>query len=92
MVDMKKPCLKKGFHHNQSQPLFLYYAIHAPHDPYQVPERYMKRFDFIDYYWRQIYHAMVTYVDDVVGEIVGALKETGMWDNLLLVTSSDTVY
>ncbi len=75
--------------HNQSQPLFLYYATHAPHDPYQVPERYMKRFDFIDYYWRQIYHAMVTYVDDVVGEIVGALKETGLWDNLLLITSSD---
>ena len=75
--------------HDNSKPLFLYYATHAPHDPYQVPKRYLERFNFIDYYLRQIYHAMVTYVDDVVGEVVAALKQKGLWDNLLLVTSSD---
>jgi arylsulfatase I/J len=32
---------------------------------------------------------MVNYLDDVVGELVGALKEKGMWGNLLWVTSSD---
>jgi len=26
--------------HDPSTPLFLYYATHAPHDPYEVPDRY----------------------------------------------------
>ena len=75
--------------HNASQPLFLYYATHAPHDPYEVPESYLNRFSFINYYLRQVYHAMVTYVDDVVGALVDALKQKGMWDNVLFVASSD---
>ena len=29
------------------------------------------------------------YLDDVVGEIVNALKKQGLWDNLLFVASSD---
>ena len=63
--------------HNASQPLFLYYATHAPHDPYQVPDSYYNRFNFIDTYLRLIYHAMVTYVDDVVGELVNTKRHVG---------------
>ena len=55
----------------------------------EVPQSYLNRFSFIDYYLRQIYHAMVTYVDDVVGALVDALKQKGMWDNVLFVASSD---
>ena len=77
--------------YNASQPLFLYYATHAPHNPYEVslPKSYLDRFNFIDYYLRQIYHAMVTYVDNAVGALVDALKQKGMWDNVLFVASSD---
>ena len=32
---------------------------------------------------------MVTYVDDVTGALVDALKQKSMWDNLLFVASSD---
>ena len=38
---------------------------------------------------------MVNYLDDVLGEIVDALRSRGLWDNLLFVTSTDnggTVY
>ena len=41
--------------------------------PYQVPEKYLKKFDFIDNELRQVYHAMVNYLD-VVGELIQALK------------------
>ena len=75
--------------HDPSTPLFLYYAAHIVHRPYEVPENYLKKFDFIDEPYRQVYHAMVNYLDDVVGEIVQALKDKGLWDNLLFVTSSD---
>ena len=75
--------------HDPSEPLFLYYAPHIVHAPYQVPERYLKKFDFIDDELRQVYHAMVKYLDDVVGELIQALKTKGLWDNTLLVVSSD---
>ena len=75
--------------HNASQPLFLYYASHVPHDPYQVPDSYLNRFSFIDNHYRRIYHAMVAYLDDVVGALVKALRQKDMWDNLLFVASSD---
>ena len=75
--------------HDPETSLFMYYATHAPHDPYEVPESYWNRYSFIDTYYRRIYHAMVAYVDDVVGEVVEALKNKGLWDDLLLVVSSD---
>ena len=50
---------------------------------------YFNKFDFIDNKDRRYYHTMVNYLDDVVGDVVAALKSQGMWDNLLFVTSSD---
>jgi len=35
--------------------------------------------------------AMVNYLDDMVGQVVAALKKKGMWDNLLWTTNSDNV-
>ena len=75
--------------HDPTTPLFLYYAAHIVHRPYQVPNKYLEKFDFIDEKYRQIYHAMVNYLDDVIGEVVAALKDHGLWDNLLFITSSD---
>ena len=75
--------------HDPSTPLFLYYAPHIVHGPLQVPDSYLNKFSFIDNKNQQIYHAMVNYLDDVVGELVDALKKKGLWDNLLFMTSSD---
>ena len=76
-------------HNDPSTPLFLYYAPHIVHMPYEVPRKYLEMFSFIDDKLRQVYHAMVKYLDDNVGEIVDALKTKGLWDNLLFITSSD---
>jgi arylsulfatase I/J len=75
--------------HNTSSPLFLYYAPHIVHTPLQVPASYYDKFNFIDDVDRHYYHAMVNYLDDIVGELVDALKKKGMWENTLFVTSSD---
>ena len=85
----KEQLLKVIKNHNASTALFLYYAAHIVHRPYEVPAKYLNKFNFIDEPYRRVYHAMVNYLDDVVGEVVGALKDKGMWDNLLFVTSSD---
>ena len=75
--------------HDTSVPLFLYYPAHLVHGPLEVPDQYLTKFNFIDDKTHQQYHAMVKYLDDTVGKLTAALKKRGMWDNLLLVTTSD---
>ena len=75
--------------HDTSTPLFLFYSAHIVHAPLQVPDRYLEKFDFIDDESRRKYHAMVKYLDDVIGNLTAAMKKRGLWDNLLLITSSD---
>jgi arylsulfatase A-like enzyme len=76
--------------HNTSKPLFLYVASLAPHAPYQAPKQ------AIDAYknaagdeHRHIYAAMITELDTQVGRIVAALKQKNMFDNTLIIFSSD---
>ena len=54
-----------------------------------MPDSYLNKFSFIDNSDRQYYHAMVNYLDDVVGELISTLKSKGMWEDTLVVVSSD---
>ena len=81
--------------HDPSVPLFLYYATHLVHSPLCVPPGYLDKFAFIKdaddntHHDRQFVAAMVNYLDDVVGSVAEALKDAGLWDNTLMVWSSD---
>eukprot|EP00937_MAST-01D_sp_MAST-1D-sp2_P005930 g5930.t1 len=70
--------------------LFVFWAFHIAHSPYQVPKNYEDMFGFIDNDARRTYHAMVHYMDDKIGELVALLKRyEGEWENTLLVFSSE---
>ena len=87
-----KECLLQVVtNHDTSTPLFLYYAPHIVHRPLEVPDNYLHKFDFIsdDKHLRKRYHAMVNYLDDILGELVSLFKQRGLWDNLLFVMSSN---
>ncbi|MCY9515496.1 sulfatase family protein [Paenibacillus apiarius] len=72
----------------EEKPFFLYVAYNAPHYPMHAPQKYMDRFAHLP--WdRQVMAAMISAVDDGVGEIVAALKRAGLYDNTLLFFSSD---
>ena len=70
-------------------PLFLFWAPHAPHDPYQVPQSYLDKFANISVPERQYYAAMTNLLDDNVGRVVEMFKDAGLWENTLMVLSSD---
>jgi arylsulfatase I/J len=72
------------------KPLFLYYAAHVAHEPYEVPTEYESQFDFIDVEERRVYHAMVKLIDDTIATLVSAIqKHENMWENTLFVLTSD---
>ena len=75
--------------HTAGTPLFLFWAPHAPHDPYQAPQSYLDKFSYIDQQERQYYSAMVNLLDDNVGRVVTMLQDANLWDNTLLIASSD---
>eukprot|EP00931_Biecheleriopsis_adriatica_P120159 TRINITY_DN95289_c0_g1_i1.p1 TRINITY_DN95289_c0_g1~~TRINITY_DN95289_c0_g1_i1.p1 ORF type:complete len:557 (+),score=80.74 TRINITY_DN95289_c0_g1_i1:33-1703(+) len=75
--------------HDQSKPLFLQYDSKLCHYPLQAPQEYQDKFDFIEYDNRRLYHAMVSFLDDQLANITNTMKELGMWDNTLMILTSD---
>jgi len=88
---------------NKDRPFFMYYASPLPHLPLQVPQKYVdkyvKKFGdeepytgkayFPNRYPHAAYAAMISYLDMQVGEIVTKLKELGIYDNTLIIFTSD---
>ena len=60
----------------------------AAHGPREVPQATLDKFAFIDWAARRTYHALVAYLDGLVGEMVATLTNADMWDETLMVFSS----
>ena len=75
--------------HDPSKPLFVYHAWNNVHAPNEAPTNYMDAHEGIHNKDRRGLAAMVSALDDQLTAIVDKLKEKGMWENTLLVFSSD---
>lgn len=75
--------------HDPKNPLFLFLSFQAPHMPLQVPKRFLRRYTHIKDNKRRVYAAMVSCLDEAVGNVTRALKERGLWEDVVLVFSSD---
>lgn len=71
------------------EPYFLYLAPTAPHDPLEVTQEYYDRFPNIQSELNRIYAAMVSSLDDMVGEVLDAVEASGEKENTLIVFLSD---
>jgi arylsulfatase A-like enzyme len=88
---------------NKNNPFFLYYASPLPHLPLQAPDDWVKYYNkklgeedpYIgkSYYPNRTpkatYAAMISYLDEQVGEIVTKLKDIGQYENTLIIFTSD---
>eukprot|EP00937_MAST-01D_sp_MAST-1D-sp2_P000373 g373.t1 len=82
--------------HDPKDPLFLNYDMHIVHEPLEVPDVFLQKFDFIanssakDFKGnRQHYHAMVNFADAVLGNVTALLKAKGMWEDTIITLQSD---
>ncbi|MCL2016245.1 MAG: sulfatase-like hydrolase/transferase [Defluviitaleaceae bacterium] len=72
----------------QTEPFMLYLGYNAPHYPMHAPQKYTDRFSHLP--WdKQIMCAMISAVDDGVGDIVAALKRKGIFENTIIYYQSD---
>jgi arylsulfatase A-like enzyme len=75
--------------HDVSRPLFLYIPFNSPHSPFQAPQSYIDMYKHIKAKNRRIYAAMVTCMDDAIGQVVSALDKRGLKHNTLIIFCSD---
>jgi len=71
------------------KPFFLYLAFNAPHVPLEAPENYLAKTAHIADPRRRVCAAMILAMDDAVGRVLTALRESGRADNTLIVFLSD---
>ena len=69
-------------------PFLMYVAYNAPHYPMHAPRKYLDRFPHLPPD-RRIMAAMLSAVDDGVGQITDELKRLGIFDNTVIFFQSD---
>ncbi|MHC4424664.1 MAG: sulfatase family protein [Planctomycetota bacterium] len=74
------------------QPFFLYLAYNAPHTPIQPPADWIERVKarepgISDKRAKLV--ALIEHLDDGIGKVIAALKDSGATDNTLVIFTSD---
>ncbi len=76
----------------KDEPFFLYLAYNAPHFPVQPPEDWLAKVKEREPQLsekRARLVAFIEHLDDGIGKVIQVLKESGQYDNTIIVFSSD---
>jgi arylsulfatase A-like enzyme len=74
---------------NKNRPFFLYLGHWAVHNPLQSLKDDYDNHDRIKDHNTRVYASMITALDRSVGKIVQTLKDNGLYENTLIVFTSD---
>ncbi len=75
-----------------NDPFFLFLAHFAPHDPVQPPEEWLIKVQTREPMMsdrRANLVALIEHLDDGIGQVIASLKETGLYENTVIVFVSD---
>lgn len=68
------------------EPMAMYFALHVTHAPIEAPASAVDPFkESIPFLPQRTFTGMVSMADQALANVTSALKETGMWDNTLLL-------
>jgi len=74
---------------HKDEPWMLYCAFTAVHGPFTAPEEYLQRFAHVQRLGHRKYLAMLACLDDVIGGILGTLRDNGLEERTLVFFASD---
>jgi len=89
---------------NKDNPFFLYLAFAAPHAALQAPDKYIEEYAYIEdtpydgttdgqylpsYRPRATRAAMISHIDEGIGQVLEKLKTLGLEEDTLVIFSSD---
>lgn len=74
---------------NKEEPFFLYCAFSAPHIPFQAPVEYYCKYGHVADENKRVYYAMISALDDAIGEIHQKIKDLGLEENTIIYLLSD---
>jgi arylsulfatase A-like enzyme len=74
---------------HKSGPFFLHLAYNAPHSPLQAPEKYLARFPDVSDSRRRTFCAMVSALNDGVGQVLAHLRTNQLEEKTLVIFMSD---
>lgn len=74
---------------NRNRPFFLYLAHWAPHTPLQALRADYEALSHIEDHRLRVYAAMIRALDRGVGEVLQALRDHDLYDNTLVIFTSD---
>lgn len=74
---------------NHAKPFFLYLAFNAVHGPQQAPPKYVDRFAGVGDRKRRMLLAMLSAMDDAVGQVLAKVREHDLESNTLIFFTSD---
>ena len=81
--------IKRHAQRQNQAPLYLHLEYHVVHEPIQSPAAYQARYPHVTNKCRKAYCGMISAMDDGVGNVTSALKKYGLYDNALLIVTSD---
>ncbi|MCH2402021.1 MAG: sulfatase-like hydrolase/transferase [Pirellulales bacterium] len=75
---------------HREQPFFLYFAMNAPHYPYQGHAQWLRYYQQRDVpHPRTLYNAFVSSEDDYIGQLMAKLEQLGIREETIVILQSD---
>jgi arylsulfatase A-like enzyme len=76
----------------QQEPFFIFLSYNAPHFPVQPPQAYIDKIKKREPGISETRAKLVAFIeqtDDAIGRVISTLKETGQYENTLIIFTSD---
>lgn len=75
---------------NKTHPFFIYFAMNAPHYPYQGTQKWLDHYSAKNMSEaRKLYAAFLSTQDEIIGQLMAFLKADGLLENTIVILQGD---
>ncbi|KAH7721028.1 CRE-SUL-3 protein [Aphelenchoides avenae] len=75
--------------HPRASPFFLFLSFQSVHAPLQVPPFYYRYCPQLFHDYKRLLYSMLVAMDEAIGSVITHLKQTGLYDDTVILFSSD---